>query len=569
MEQTAHAPSMAPPAPKPIPTPPDFPVQWGHPDEAMAFWTRDLMHFGTQITPLEGEQFRRFMDLGFTSAARQMDLPVHFIARRINTYYYQALVPFTTDHEEMEAIGKRTEQTIGGAIGRLADAWEQEYLPEIQRYIADWDAFDLRGASLPQLVVQLDTSVARVTRLMEMHFQIAIPMLLAMSLYDELYSDLFGGEDKFAAYALLQGFPNKTVEAGHELWKLSRLAVASDTVRRVLEEDASADVIPALRQSDVGRAFLAELQSYLEAYGKRANTWFILSETPWIDDPTPVIRTLKDYVGQTDHDPDAENAALVAEREKRLAEIRAQLAGYPEQVRGQFEFFLRAAQLSTVLQEDHNFWIDYRGTYELRRVLMEVGRRFAEAGVIDAYDDILYLDYDEIKAAADLPNRKQQALVAERKAEMAHFATIQPPFALGSEPPGPPPDNPVGRAIGKFFGGPPQESLEPGTLKGNAGSKGIVRGTARVIRSLAEAGKLRQRDILVAETTAPAWTPLFATAAAVVTDTGGILSHCAVVAREYMIPAVVGIGMATHVIQDGQLLEVDGTAGIVRIINEA
>ncbi len=149
---------------------------------------------------------------------------------------------------------------------------------------------------------------------------------------------------------------------------------------------------------------------------------------------------------------------------------------------------------------------------------------------------------------------------------MAHFATIQPPFALGTEPPGPPPDNPIGRAIGRFFGGPPQQSPEPGVLKGNAGSRGIVRGTAKVIRSLAEAGKLQKGDILVAETTAPPWTPLFATAAAVVTDTGGILSHCAVVAREYMIPAVVGVGMATHVIQDGMTLEVDGTAGTVRII---
>jgi len=80
-------------------------------------------------------------------------------------------------------------------------------------------------------------------------------------------------------------------------------------------------------------------------------------------------------------------------------------------------------------------------------------------------------------------------------------------------------------------------------LKGNSGSRGIARGTAKVIRSLAEAGKLRKGDILVAETTAPPWTPLFATAAAVVTDTGGILSHCAVVAREYMIPAVVGVGV--------------------------
>ena len=78
---------------------------------------------------------------------------------------------------------------------------------------------------------------------------------------------------------------------------------------------------------------------------------------------------------------------------------------------------------------------------------------------------------------------------------------------------------------------------------------------------------LKPGDVLVAETTAPPWTPLFATAAAIVTNTGGILSHCAVVAREYRIPAVVGTGIATQVIRDGQTVEVDGDKGIVRIVN--
>jgi pyruvate,water dikinase len=87
----------------------------------------------------------------------------------------------------------------------------------------------------------------------------------------------------------------------------------------------------------------------------------------------------------------------------------------------------------------------------------------------------------------------------------------------------------------------------------------------QVVRSLAEANKLQPGDILVTETTAPPWTPLFGTAAAVVTDAGGILSHCAVVAREYGIPAVVGTGLATATLRDGQLVEVDGDAGVVHI----
>ncbi len=103
-------------------------------------------------------------------------------------------------------------------------------------------------------------------------------------------------------------------------------------------------------------------------------------------------------------------------------------------------------------------------------------------------------------------------------------------------------------------------------LQGTSGSPGTARGPARVVRSLAEAGRLQPGDVLVAETTAPPWTPLFATAAAIVTDTGGVLSHCAVVAREYGIPAVVGTGAATATIEDGQLIEVDGDAGLVRLI---
>jgi phosphoenolpyruvate synthase/pyruvate phosphate dikinase len=119
----------------------------------------------------------------------------------------------------------------------------------------------------------------------------------------------------------------------------------------------------------------------------------------------------------------------------------------------------------------------------------------------------------------------------------------------------------------KFFGGPPPASDVPGILKGHAGSPGKVTGTARVILSLDHAERMNQGDILVTDTTAPPWTPLFATAGGIVTDTGGILSHCAVVAREYRIPAVVGTGGGTAIIKDGQLIEVDGDAGAVRIID--
>jgi len=103
-------------------------------------------------------------------------------------------------------------------------------------------------------------------------------------------------------------------------------------------------------------------------------------------------------------------------------------------------------------------------------------------------------------------------------------------------------------------------------LTGDPGSSGIVTGTARIIVKLSDAGRLGPGEILVTPTTSPPWTPLFATAGGVVTDTGGPLSHCAIVAREYGIPAVVGAATASTSIKDGQTIEVNGDTGEVRVL---
>jgi phosphohistidine swiveling domain-containing protein len=286
-----------------------------------------------------------------------------------------------------------------------------------------------------------------------------------------------------------------------------------------------------------------------------------------------VIRNLREYLAEPDRDLEGELATLAAERERLVAEARARLTGQAPATRERFELLLRAAQAGTAFTEDHAFWIDSYGAYEVRRVLLECGRRLAAAGTIEAPDDVFYLALDEVRGSAAAGARgDRRRLVAARQAKLAYFRTVAPPPALGSPAPSvPPAGDPMNRALAKFWGwGEPPEPPGPAAadrvVRGHAGSPGVARGPARVIRSLAEAGKLRRGDVLVAETTGPPWTPLFATAAAVVTDTGGVLSHCAVVAREYGLPAVVGTGDATALIRDGQPLEVDGGAGLVRLL---
>ena len=552
-----------------IPTPPDFPVVWENPDDERLFWTRDAMHFPAPVNELEDEFLIRIaQENGFARATEAYGMPFRLRPRLINHYLYTAVAPIMGSPEEMEAMGKRSQGKLGDAMARLGERWSGEFLPEIRQHLEYWDRFDLRGASMPELLAHLDETVTRFRRLWEIHFTVNFPMMLSISMFEEFYRDLFGSDGAFDAYRLLQGLDNKTVETGRELWRLSREALEMPEVRKVLEEDAAADVLPALEGSTEGQKFLAKLNAYLDEYGQRGDLWGV-SYPIWAEDPTPVIKMLKDYVTQSGGGPDEELAALAAERERLVAESRERLKGYPQAVRDEFESSLKAAQEGMVLSEDHGFWIDFNSTARVRKVVMEFGRRFAEAGLIERADDVSHLNLDEVRETAErLPEPDRSEIVAGRKAELERFAGIEPPPALGTPPEGPPPDNPFNRMIMKFFGGPPQPSGEPGVLRGNPGSPGVVRGRARVLRSLPEAAELREGEVLVAETTAPPWTPLFATAAAVVTDTGGILSHSAVVAREYRIPAVVGTGAATATIKSGQTVEVDGDAGIVRVLSE-
>ena len=552
-----------------LPVPANFPVKWERPDEASYLWTFDRLHVPEPITPADGVYFYCGYEHGVTAAFQHYDVPLRCVARRINTYVYYAIapvVPAAVPPEAQAAQAARSQERLAAAMGRLAEMWNGEFLPEIKRYLDEWEAFDLRGVALSELAAHLEQSVARTKRLYELHMVIWLPFMMAISGFEDLSRSLFAGQSALDAYKLLQGFENKTVEGGLALWRLSRQALTSPAVREVLEVRAAAEVLPALEHLPEGREFLAAFRTYLAEYGQRGDRWG-WSYPSWIEDPTPAIKTLKNYVTQPHRNLEAQVAGLVAERERLVAEARRQLTGHPPPVRDQFEFLLQAAQEANVLTEDHSFWIDFRCMYRVRRVFLECGRRFAEAGVLDQADDIFCLTPEEIgAAAARLPRMDRRPLAAARRVEMAYFGTITPPAALGTTPAGPPPDDPLSVALGKFIGGPPPAASDPAIVRGTAASPGTVRGIARVIRSLTEAGTLQPGDVLVAAMTAPPWTPLFAVAAAIVTDTGGILSHPAIVAREYGIPAVVGAGDATVRIADGQLVEVDGSAGVVRLL---
>jgi len=554
--------------PQPIPVPADFPVTWEQPDDERLFWNLDRMHFPDLLTPMDFALLRAAHEQ-LNWAFAHYGIPLSYSTRYVNYRWYLSVNPTVSDLSLMPSLMQAGLERLSATISRLETIWNVEWLPEVRDHLATWDAFDLAGATMEELLVHFDETLARHNRVWQIHFLQTFPVYMAMSMFEDLYQDLFGVEQGLNAYVLMQGLPNKTVEMGRALWQLSRTVLASPVLRNAFD---TSDPLRTLAQAAEGQAFLIEFDAFLNEWGRRGEQLGV-SYVSWREDPSQAIAHIRDYVNQPEFDFDAQQAALAAEREEAIAIARARLAGYPRTVIEQYESMLYHAQVATVISEDHNYYIDFVAMDHVRQVVLELGRRFARAGVIAAPQDIFLLTPDELReTAARLHEIDRKVLVARRTAEMDRERQVAPPQSLGTLPAGPHPDDPLTRALDKFFGlpaGAPEQDDQTLVIHGNPGSSGKLQGIARVILTLDDAGRLAKGDILVAPTTAPAWTPLFATAAAIVTDTGGVLSHSAVVAREYRIPAVVGTGIATTVIPDGDLIEVDGDRGTVRIVRGA
>jgi pyruvate,water dikinase len=229
-----------------------------------------------------------------------------------------------------------------------------------------------------------------------------------------------------------------------------------------------------------------------------------------------------------------------------------------------FRWSLRWAQTFARVREDSIFDIGL-GYPVLRRMLRELGHRLAQEGAIAEADDVYFLELNEVSRnarALDGHERPEIALdlVRERQAVWRAESRLVPPQQLP----------PKGRVMGiktDAFMPISADDQAHDLLKGVAASPGQVTASARILLGPEDFHQMQPGDILVAEITTPAWTPLFAMAAGVVTDIGGPLSHGSIVAREYGIPAVLGTGVATQRIRSGQLVRVDGDAGVVTLMD--
>ena len=543
----------------PIATPEHFPVDWDPPEMEGLFWWWDQMHHPHPVTPitfsLDGPAFSE--GIGRVARAFHMPFKKYHVAR-FNTYLYYGNEPNPLNAEQLAELNKQMEAEMAQRAPRVLQDWENIYLPEVQALNTRLREFAYDEAADRDLADFLEEVAAIRARQWELHMLAVLPAMGSAFMFADTYESIFGAANN-EHYGMLQGFPNKSVEAGQALYDLAQDIKDQPEVAAVIRETPVERVFPELDRSPTGAAVAQRLRAYLDEYGWRSDQ-FELIDPSWREDPAPLFVNLRAYLEDTAIDPRAEQAKAVLERERLVAEMFERA---PDQAgRNQLQMWVTVAQQYLPVQENHNFYIDQMNTVLLRLPVLECGKRLVRTGAVNKVDDAFFLTLEELQEAVPGAHADGRLLVAERRAERERWWSIVPPSTLGTKPPDDGTGNP---SLERFFGVGREPSRQPRVITGYGASKGVVTGTAKVVRSLAEADKLEPGDVLVCEMTMPPWTPLFSTVSAVVADSGGVLSHCAIVAREYRIPCVVGTVNGTQRIKDGQRLTVDGAQGIVRI----
>jgi pyruvate,water dikinase len=539
----------------------DFPFEWDSPEEALRFWTADLMHWPNGISRLAATMDMPAFGRGLNTAAAELCMPFRSMDfKYLNGYVYSSVVPYATDPAGIEARMGDMQAKMMQHVPGLLDRWRQSYEPEVKAINDDTLHGDYAKLGMGDLSQLLEQLVAKREREGELHFLAVFPAMGAVMFYEELYTQVVGQPHASEHLQLLQGFPNKSVEVGIGLWHLAQEARKRPAVAAKLHQESPERLHESLAADEETRSFQGAVEEFLDRYGWRSNELDMAAPT-WKEHPTTVYKLLREYSARDDYDPEEEQRSLEAARRSREVILHREAAGAGEPGK-LFEMALAGAQQYLPIQEDHNFWIDQQGVAVQRVPVLEAGRRLVEAKRIGAASDVFLLAYDELQSALRDGNGDLSQLVEQRKREDAENRHRTPPPELGTPPPPEVEENPM---LTKFFGGLPPESSDPRIINGNGASTGVKTGTARVILSLEESERLQHGEILVCPATMPPWTPLFGIASAVVTDHGGVLSHTAIVAREYQIPAVVGTKSATALVKDGQTITVDGDAGVVKL----
>ena len=361
--------------------------------------------------------------------------------------------------------------------------------------------------------------------------------------------------DRNAADALTQSAPNNvSSEMGLALLDVADVIRPHPDVVTYLEHVGADDgFLDRLDELDGGSAARDAIAAYLDEYGMRCVGEIDITRPRWSERPSALVPALIHNVRHF------EPGAASRRFEQGRSEAATAEHDLLERLRALPDGNQRAADTKREVDRLRTF-IGYREYpkygmicryFLYKQALLREADRLTAAGALDEPHDIYYLRFDELRDAVDT-DHVDRDLIAERKSAFISFGALTPPRVLTSD----------GEAVSGSYR---RDDLPPGALIGLAVSAGTVEGRARIVSDMADAD-LEPGDILVTAHTDPSWSPLFVSIAGLVTEVGGLLTHGAVVAREYGLPAVVGVDHATQRIEDGQRIRVNGTDGSIELL---
>lgn len=529
-------------------------IAWEEPGFANLTWEWDDMHTPRALTRL-GRAYVRILADGMGSPMQRNGLPVRWLVRVVDGYAYFAR-SVDAPEDQHAAIAEAETADRRAQVASAGDWWRTAARPELERLYAEIDAQPLPGAGPDELASTWERAWAQASRAWQIHFLVIDGPYQALDDLVDFVKPRLDGVPEGDILGLASGAIDDLARVEAQLDDLARLAAATPEIaaRLVATPSPALDEVRGLPDGD---RFAVAVGAFLAEHGHLGHVTEDLAQPSWHVDPRSLLADVGRRMGRDDDAFAARLARRAAAAVELEGRIRTTLADRPDEL-ADFEGRLAAARSIGWLTEGHNYWIDRMCGDRLRRFTRRIGACLVGAGVLDDAEDIRHLERDEVAQLLREP-ADRRALIAERVTEHDRWSMIIPPATLGKAP------APQEPADADRFGGARYATTDASLLRGTGASAGVVRAIARVVHGPDDFDRVRPGDIVVARASNPGWVPLFAIAGGFVTDTGGVLSHAAVVAREFGVPAVVGTGDATARIEDGRIVEIDGTTGYVRL----
>jgi pyruvate,water dikinase len=360
--------------------------------------------------------------------------------------------------------------------------------------------------------------------------------------------------EKNAADTLTQSVPhNITSEMGLALLDVADAIRPHPDVVAYLEHVDDEGFLDELTTVAGGRVAREAIQGWLDTYGMRGVGEIDITRPRWSERPSTLVPIVLSHVvnfepGEAERRFEQGRQEATEKERELLERLRAEPDGERKAQEVKAKIDLLRAFIGYREYPKYGMVCRY---FVYKQALLEEAEHLVEAGVLREKEDIFYLGFEEMQDVVRTQQTDDQ-LIRERKEAFEWYQVLTPPRVLTSD----------GEAVTGAYR---REDVPPGALVGLAVSAGTIVGRARVILDIAKAD-MEAGDILVTAFTDPSWTPLFVTIAGLVTEVGGLMTHGAVIAREYGLPAVVGVVDATRLIRDGQRIRVHGTDGYVEIL---